>query len=157
MPPPPPGAATGPQGYVPPPPAPRTSYYTPAPQPYAYDDRARYEDRYADQDDSYAYGRRGERFRVAQRPDASLAQGESIDDVVNWANDIAAVTRDEAITMARAPADASTFVVCRSRRPNGAQYRPPGAGRLSAAAAIAAPIPSAAAAAQTRVSRFTGA
>lgn len=32
---------------------------------------------------------------------ASLAQGESIDDVVNWANDIEAVTREEALTLAR--------------------------------------------------------
>lgn len=32
---------------------------------------------------------------------ASLAQGESIDDVVNWSNDIEAITRDEALTMAR--------------------------------------------------------
>lgn len=32
---------------------------------------------------------------------ASLAQGESIDDVVNWPRDIEAVTRDEALTMAR--------------------------------------------------------
>ena len=32
---------------------------------------------------------------------ASLAQGESIDDVVNWSNDIEAVTREEALTMAR--------------------------------------------------------
>jgi zinc protease len=32
---------------------------------------------------------------------ASLAQGESIDDVVNWANDIAAVTREEALTEIR--------------------------------------------------------
>jgi len=33
---------------------------------------------------------------------ASLAQGESIDDVVNWPTDIEAVTRDEALAMARA-------------------------------------------------------
>jgi zinc protease len=32
---------------------------------------------------------------------ASLAQGESIDDVVNWPRDIEAVTRDEALAMAR--------------------------------------------------------
>lgn len=32
---------------------------------------------------------------------ASLAQGESIDDVVNWPRDIEAVTRDEVLTMAR--------------------------------------------------------
>lgn len=32
---------------------------------------------------------------------ASLAQGESIDDVVNWPRDIQAVTRDEALSMAR--------------------------------------------------------
>ena len=44
-------------------------YYAPQPQPYAYDDRAqRYDNRYEDRDDSYAYGRRGERYRVAQRP-----------------------------------------------------------------------------------------
>lgn len=41
---------------------------------------------------------------------ASLAQGESIDDVVNWANDIAAVTRDEAITMARQTLDINASV-----------------------------------------------
>ena len=46
-------------------------YYAPQPQTYAYDDRAqRYDNRYDDQDDAYAYGRRGERFRVAQRPGA---------------------------------------------------------------------------------------
>lgn len=33
---------------------------------------------------------------------ASLAQGESIDDVVNWSNDIEAVTREEVIAIARA-------------------------------------------------------
>ncbi len=32
---------------------------------------------------------------------SSLAQGESIDDVVNWPRDIEAVTRDEALTIAR--------------------------------------------------------
>jgi zinc protease len=32
---------------------------------------------------------------------ASLAQGESVDDVVSWADDIEAVTRDEAIAMVR--------------------------------------------------------
>ena len=41
---------------------------------------------------------------------ASLAQGESIDDVVNWANDIAAVTRDEAIAMARQSLDIDASV-----------------------------------------------
>ena len=46
-------------------------YYAPQPQPYAYDDRAqRYDNRYDDRDDSYAYGRRGEQYRVAQRPGA---------------------------------------------------------------------------------------
>jgi len=33
---------------------------------------------------------------------ASLAQGESIEDVVTWADDIDAVTRSEAVTMAQA-------------------------------------------------------
>jgi zinc protease len=32
---------------------------------------------------------------------ASLAQGESIDDIVNWGRDIRAVTREEALAMAR--------------------------------------------------------
>ncbi len=41
---------------------------------------------------------------------SSLAQGESIDDVVNWANDIEAVTRDEAIAMARTTLDMNASV-----------------------------------------------
>jgi zinc protease len=41
---------------------------------------------------------------------ASLASGESIDDVVNWANDIEAVTRDEALTMARQTFDINQSV-----------------------------------------------
>jgi len=41
---------------------------------------------------------------------ASLAQGESIDDVVNWARDIEAVTRDEALTMARTTLDLDASV-----------------------------------------------
>jgi zinc protease len=41
---------------------------------------------------------------------ASLAQGESIDDIVNWGNDIQAVTRDEAITMARQTLDINASV-----------------------------------------------
>ncbi len=41
---------------------------------------------------------------------ASLAQGESIDDVVTWGDDIAAVTRDEALTMARDTLDIDASV-----------------------------------------------
>lgn len=41
---------------------------------------------------------------------ASLAQGESIDDVVNWANDISAVTREEALTLARDTLDIDSSV-----------------------------------------------
>lgn len=41
---------------------------------------------------------------------ASLAQGESIDDVVNWANDIELVTHDEALTMARQTFDINQSV-----------------------------------------------
>jgi zinc protease len=41
---------------------------------------------------------------------ASLASGESIDDVVNWANDIEAVTRDEALTLARQTFDINQSV-----------------------------------------------
>ena len=41
---------------------------------------------------------------------ASLAQGESIDDVVNWPVDIQAVTRDEAIAMARRTIDINASV-----------------------------------------------
>lgn len=38
---------------------------------------------------------------LAQIYGSSLTQGESIDDIVNWGNDIAAVTREEALAMAR--------------------------------------------------------
>ncbi|QGZ94299.1 M16 family metallopeptidase [Terricaulis silvestris] len=41
---------------------------------------------------------------------ASLASGESIDDVVNWANDIEAVTHDEALAMARQTFDINQSV-----------------------------------------------
>lgn len=41
---------------------------------------------------------------------SSLAQGESIDDVVNWPADIEAVTRDEALGMARATLDLNSSV-----------------------------------------------
>jgi zinc protease len=41
---------------------------------------------------------------------ASLASGESIDDVVNWADDIEAVTRDEALAMARQTFDINQSV-----------------------------------------------
>jgi zinc protease len=41
---------------------------------------------------------------------ASLAQGESIDDVVNWAANIEAVTRDDVMTMARATLDMNSSV-----------------------------------------------
>jgi len=41
---------------------------------------------------------------------ASLAQGESIEDVVTWADDIAAVTREEALTMARQTLDTDASV-----------------------------------------------
>ncbi|MEZ6022659.1 MAG: pitrilysin family protein [Hyphomonadaceae bacterium] len=41
---------------------------------------------------------------------ASLVQGESIDDVVNWANDIEAVTVEEALTMARGTLDIDASV-----------------------------------------------
>lgn len=41
---------------------------------------------------------------------ASLAQGESIDDVVNWGADIEAVTREEALAMARATLDMDASV-----------------------------------------------
>jgi zinc protease len=40
----------------------------------------------------------------------SIAQGESIDDVVNWPNDIEAVTRDEAMAMARETFDLNDSV-----------------------------------------------
>lgn len=41
---------------------------------------------------------------------ASLASGESIDDIVNWANDIEAVTREEALQMARETLDMNASV-----------------------------------------------
>jgi len=41
---------------------------------------------------------------------ASLAQGESIDDIVNWAEDIRAVTRDEVMTMVRETLDINSSV-----------------------------------------------
>lgn len=41
---------------------------------------------------------------------ASLAQGESIDDVVNWATDIEAVTRDDVMAIVRATLDANASV-----------------------------------------------
>lgn len=41
---------------------------------------------------------------------ASLAQGESIDDVVNWPRDIEAVTRDEVIAMSRQTLDINASV-----------------------------------------------
>jgi zinc protease len=40
----------------------------------------------------------------------SLAQGESIDDVVNWATDIEAVTREEALAMVRQTLDINASV-----------------------------------------------
>lgn len=41
---------------------------------------------------------------------ASLAQGESIDDVVTWGDDIEAVTRDEAMAVVRATLDINASV-----------------------------------------------
>ena len=41
---------------------------------------------------------------------ASLAQGESIDDVVNWSTDIEAVTREEAVAMVRQTLDINASV-----------------------------------------------
>jgi zinc protease len=41
---------------------------------------------------------------------ASLAQGESIDDVVTWGDDIAAVTREEVMAMARQTLDINASV-----------------------------------------------
>src|SRR5690606_10355178 len=41
---------------------------------------------------------------------ASLAQGESIDDVVNWPSNIEAVTREEALAMARSALDLDASV-----------------------------------------------
>jgi hypothetical protein len=53
---------------APPPPPPPQTYYAPPPPP-AYDDSAAY--RYGsrwDDDDRWAYGRQGERYRIADRP-----------------------------------------------------------------------------------------
>ena len=44
---------------------------------------------------------RDSQYNMANIYGASLAQGESIDDVVNWANNIAAVTREEALAEIR--------------------------------------------------------
>jgi len=44
---------------------------------------------------------RDSQYNMANIFGASLAQGESIDDIVNWPADIAAVTREEALEMAR--------------------------------------------------------
>jgi zinc protease len=52
---------------------------------------------------------------------SSLAQGESIDDVVTWADDIAAVTRDEALTQARAALDLDASVTGWLLPPEGAE------------------------------------
>ncbi|MCA8887173.1 MAG: insulinase family protein, partial [Hyphomonadaceae bacterium] len=41
---------------------------------------------------------------------ASLAQGESIDDVVNWPTDIEAVTREDVMTIARQTLDLDASV-----------------------------------------------
>nr|HRK65715.1 pitrilysin family protein [Terricaulis sp.] len=45
---------------------------------------------------------RDSQYNLANIYGASLAQGESIEDVVNWPRDIAAVTREEALAIARA-------------------------------------------------------
>ena len=52
---------------------------------------------------------------------ASLAQGESIDDVVNWSRDIEAVTRDEVLTMARTTLDMDASVTGWLLPPEGQQ------------------------------------
>ena len=52
---------------------------------------------------------------------ASLAQGESIDDVVTWGDDIAAVTRDEVMTMARQTLDMDASVTGWLLPPEGAE------------------------------------
>lgn len=52
---------------------------------------------------------------------ASLAQGESIDDVVTWADDVAAVTRDEVMTMARQTLDMNASVTGWLMPPEGAE------------------------------------
>jgi len=52
---------------------------------------------------------------------SSLAQGESIDDIVTWGDDIDAVTRDEALTMARQTLDIDASVTGWLLPPEGAQ------------------------------------
>jgi zinc protease len=52
---------------------------------------------------------------------ASLAQGESIEDVVTWGDDIAAVTREEALTMARQTLDLDASVTGWLLPPEGAE------------------------------------
>lgn len=52
---------------------------------------------------------------------SSLAQGESIDDIVNWANNIEAVTRDEVMAMARRTLDLSHSVTGYLLPPEAAQ------------------------------------
>jgi zinc protease len=51
----------------------------------------------------------------------SLAQGESIEDVVTWGDDIAAVTREEALTMARQTLDMDASVTGWLLPPEGAE------------------------------------
>jgi zinc protease len=52
---------------------------------------------------------------------SSLAQGESIEDVVTWGDDIAAVTRDEALAMARQTLDMNASVTGWLLPPEGAE------------------------------------
>jgi zinc protease len=52
---------------------------------------------------------------------ASLAQGESVEDVVTWGDDIEAVTRDEALEMARSTLDINASVTGWLLPPEGAQ------------------------------------
>jgi zinc protease len=52
---------------------------------------------------------------------ASLASGESIEDVVNWGNDIEAVTAEEALTMARQTFDLNASVTGWLLPPEGAE------------------------------------
>ena len=52
---------------------------------------------------------------------ASLAQGESIEDVVTWGDDIAAVTRDEALAMARQTLNLNASVTGWLLPPEGAE------------------------------------
>lgn len=52
---------------------------------------------------------------------ASIVQGESIDDVVTWGDDIEAVTRDEALAMARETLDINASVTGWLMAPEGAQ------------------------------------